>query len=50
MSVVGPEFEQLRRFNLAELRDASNGRGEKGPDTTDESRVLSSAKDIGAGD
>ena len=33
MSVVGPDFEKLKRFNLAELRDASR---DKETDSTKE--------------
>ncbi|KAF2685673.1 hypothetical protein K458DRAFT_416895 [Lentithecium fluviatile CBS 122367] len=36
MSVVGPDFEKLRRFNLAELRDASNGNDQKVLDRSDQ--------------
>lgn len=36
MSVVGSDFEKLKRFNLAELRDACNARGQKAAQDKDE--------------
>jgi hypothetical protein len=50
MSVVGPEFEQLKRFNLAELRDVANENTHKAADTTDRDLGQGSTKDIGAGE
>jgi hypothetical protein len=47
MSIVGPEFEQLKRFNLAELRDAFNEKG-KGPGTTEKILEERSSKGTGA--
>jgi len=46
MSVVGSEFDQLKRFNLAELRDAANETSHKDPDTASRSLEQSSAKTI----
>jgi tRNA acetyltransferase TAN1 len=35
MSVVGPDFEELKRYNLAELLDAG-GDGDKAPIETND--------------
>jgi tRNA acetyltransferase TAN1 len=34
MSVVGSDFEKLKRFNLAELRDEFDKKSHKDPETT----------------
>jgi hypothetical protein len=47
MSIVGPEFERLKRFNLAELRDAFSEK-DKGSGTTEKSLEEPSSKSTGS--
>lgn len=41
MSVVGSDFDQLKRYNLAELRDVFNERRTKDSEATEEKHAES---------